>query len=158
MSQKNPAKTASEAKIRVWLAGIRDPELKRRLRAAAPELELVGVPRGEPPELVMLAREDYERLVEEAEDKAATEAHARTLGEERVPIDVARRLVAGANPIRVWREHRGLTLEQLGAIAGLSKGYLSDLENGKRKGPIDTMRALAAALKVSIEDLTTARR
>ncbi len=154
MTQKNPAKSAGETRIRVWLAGIRDPDLKRRLRAAAPELELVGAPRGEPPELVMLAREDYERLVDEAEDKAATEAHARTRDEERVPTDVARRLVAGENPIRVWREHRGMTLEQLGAAAGLSKGYLSDLENGKRKGPIDTMRAVGAALKVSIEDLT----
>lgn len=153
MSRKFPAKTIGEAKIRIWLADIRDRDIERRLRAAAPALELVGSPKGAPPDLVMLAREDYERLLDQAEDRAATEAHARAAGEERVPLEVVDRLLAGENPIRVWREHRKMTLDQLGAAAGLSKGYLSDLENGKRAGPVETLQAIAHALGVGLDEL-----
>jgi DNA-binding Xre family transcriptional regulator len=157
MTRKFPAKTVGEAKIRIWLAGIRDRDLKRRLRAAAPALELVGAPKGELPDLVMIARQDYERLLDEAEDRAAAEAHARAAGEERVPAELVDRLIAGESPIRVWREHRKLTLDQLGAAAGLSKGYLSDLENGKRAGPVGTLQALARALGVGLDDLAPAK-
>ena len=153
MSKKTPSKSIGKTKIRVWLAGVRDPDLERRLHAAAPELELVGAPQDEPPDLVMLAREDYERLVDEAEDNAAAEAHGRAAGEERVPIEVARRLVAGENPIRVWREHRGMTLDQVSARAGIGKGYLSDIENGKRTGPVQTLQAIARALDVRLDEI-----
>jgi DNA-binding XRE family transcriptional regulator len=141
-------------KIRIWFAGAPNLELKRRLHVAAPELELVGAPQDEPPpDLVMLAREDYERLVDDAEGKTAAEVHARTAGEERVPIEVARRLVAGENPIRVWREHRGMTLDQVSARAGIGKGYLSEIENGKRTGPVQTLQAIARALDVGLDEI-----
>jgi len=153
MSRKHPAKTVGEAKIRIWLADITTRNIERRLRAAAPELDLVGAPTGERPNFVLLAIEEYERLVDAAEDKQASEAHAAAAGDERVPIAVAERLVAGESPIRVWREHREMTLDQLGAAAGLSKGYLSDLENGNRAGPVETLQAIARALKVSLDDL-----
>ncbi len=109
------------------------------------------------PEFMLIMTSDFDRLVEEAvevaEDKLATEAHHRAAGEERVPVEVVERLLAGESPIRVWREHREMTLDQLGTAAGLSKGYLSDLENGKRVGPVETLQAIARALKVSLDDL-----
>jgi DNA-binding XRE family transcriptional regulator len=108
-------------------------------------------------DFVMLARQTYEQLIELLEDRAATEAHARAAGEERVPLEVVDRLLAGENPIRVWREHRKMTLDQLGTAAGLSKGYLSDLENGKRAGPVETLQALARALRVSLDELAPAK-
>ena len=109
-------------------------------------------------DFVVLARDDYERLVDEAEDRIATEAYHRAKDEERVPAAVVDRLLAGENPIRVWREHRGMTLGQLGARAGLSKGYLSDLEKGKRAGPVETLQAIAGALGVSLEELAPVKR
>jgi DNA-binding XRE family transcriptional regulator len=153
MTRKSSAKATGRVKIRIWLAGIRDRGLARRLRAAAPDLELVGAPRGAPPDLVMLARADYQQLLDEVEDKQAAEAHARTASEERVPLGVVCRLIADENPIRVWREHRGMTLDELGAAAGLSKGYLSDLERGNRAGPVETLQAVARALRVTLDDL-----
>jgi hypothetical protein len=37
-----------------------------------------------------------------------------------VPIEVTKRLMAGAVPVRVWREHRGLSGRTLAARAGIS--------------------------------------
>ena len=66
----------------------------------------------------------------------------------------SRRLMEGENPITVWREHRGMTLRALAEAAGLDPGYLSQLENRKRAGPVATMKKLAAALKLDLDDLT----
>src|SRR5260370_29264621 len=132
----------------------------RALRDALRRTKGLGVLKtphhGAAPDFIVLTRDDYERLVEEGEDRAATEAYVRTAGEERVPVEVVERLLAGESPIRVWREHREVTLDQLGAAVGLSKGYLSDLERGNRGGPVETLQAIARALGVSLDDLAPA--
>src|SRR5262249_21131171 len=62
-------------------------------------------------------------------------------------------LVAGESPIRVWREYRSLTLERLGAAVGEGKAYLSEIESGKKVGTIETLRAIATALRLELEDV-----
>jgi DNA-binding XRE family transcriptional regulator len=109
-------------------------------------------------DFVVLTIDDFERLIEVAADRADREAFTARAGEERVPAAVVDRLLAGESPIRVWREHRGLTLDRLGAAAGLSKGYLSDLENGKRTGPVETLQAIARALDVTLDELAPRAR
>ena len=135
-------------KIKVMLAGSRAQKIVRRLADA---VEVVSAE--EKPRLVILPYADYQRLVEEAEDKAAERAYTRARGDERVSIEFVERLVAGESAIRLWREHRGMTLERLAKASRLSKGYLSDLERGKRAGPTGTLRKIAAALGVDLADL-----
>ena len=53
------------------------------------------------------------------------------------------------NPIKVWREYRELTQQQLAEIAGISKPYLSQIETGKRIGTAEILSAIAKALDVS---------
>lgn len=53
------------------------------------------------------------------------------------------------NRIREHRKRRGLTLDELAELVGMSKGYLSDLETGKRTGGLEMLRLIAQALKVS---------
>lgn len=57
--------------------------------------------------------------------------------------------------IREHRLKRGWTLDRLAEEVGTSKGYLSDLETGKRTGGIDMLRAIAQALKVSEGEIFT---
>jgi DNA-binding Xre family transcriptional regulator len=102
-------------------------------------------------ELVVMTPED---LAEFVEDAAATAAYHRTRDQERVPIGVVDRLIAGENPVRVWRKHRGLSLRQLAEHAGVGIGYLSQMENGERKGTVETLKRIAAALDVDLDDLT----
>lgn len=101
-------------------------------------------------DLVVIRPDDLDELLEDA---AATAAWHRTRDEEAVTVAVIDRLLAGDNPIRVWREHRGLSLSALAAAAGVGKGYLSQLETGERQGPTATLKRIAEALGVDLDDL-----
>ncbi len=94
-----------------------------------------------------------EDLAELIEDAAATAAYHRTRDQERVPIGVVDRLISRKNPVRVWREHRGRSLRQLAERAGIGVGYLSQIENGERNGTVGTLKKIAAALDVDLDDL-----
>ena len=60
--------------------------------------------------------------------------------------------------IRDCRQARGWRLEDLAKKAGVSKGFLSDLENNKQKNAgVDYLRVIAGALDVSLHFLTTGR-
>jgi ribosome-binding protein aMBF1 (putative translation factor) len=116
-------------------------------------------PLAEDGDTVLLRRADYEALLREAEDAADAaqirEAEARVAAgeDEYVPIEVSRRLMAGEVPVRVWREHRGLSARTLASRAGVSAAYLSQIETGKKPGSFDAMAKLARALGVNLEDL-----
>jgi transcriptional regulator with XRE-family HTH domain len=60
--------------------------------------------------------------------------------------------------IRDCRQARGWRLEDLSKKAGVSKGFLSDLENNKQKNAgLNYIRAIAGALDVSLHFLTSGR-
>jgi DNA-binding XRE family transcriptional regulator len=109
-------------------------------------------------QLAVLPAEDLRRLldaVEEQEDiSLAIEAETRREGgEEYLPAAMVNRLLDGENALRVWREYRSLTLAQLSGSSGVNKASISLLENGKAQGKPATWRALADALKVSVDDI-----
>lgn len=51
--------------------------------------------------------------------------------------------------ILLWRLHRGLSQEDVAALAGIPRPNLSDIEKGKRDVTLTTVRSLAHALGVS---------
>jgi DNA-binding Xre family transcriptional regulator len=116
-------------------------------------------PLAENGDTVLLRRADYEALVREAEDVADAaqirEAAARVAAgeDEYAPIELTKRLMASEVPVRVWREHRGLSARALADRAGISAAYLSQIETGKKPGSFDAMARLARALGVDMEDL-----
>ena len=113
----------------------------------------------EEPAFAVLPYDEYTALIERVEqledlrDCRNFEERLARGEEELIPGDVVERLVEGENPVRVWREHRGLTQEELGARTGLSGPYLSQIESGKREGTVKVFAALAKALDVDIDDL-----
>lgn len=50
---------------------------------------------------------------------------------------------------REWREKRGISQEELAERIGTSKGYVSDLESGKRRYNRDHVEAIVSALGLS---------
>lgn len=70
---------------------------------------------------------------------------------EGFPADVVHAILDGKNPVKILREHRGVTQAALAKAAGISKLYVSQIETGRRKGSLETLRALAKALKVDID-------
>ena len=55
--------------------------------------------------------------------------------------------------LRAFRERRGLTLQEVASRSGLSRSYLSELENGKKQPSIKALEALADALNVALDAL-----
>ena len=117
----------------------------------------ITTPAGE--RLVLLSEADYAALLEAAEDNVDREALLRfrmalAHGEEElVPSDIVDRLLAGENRIRVWREHRGLSIKALAEQAGIAQPFLSQIETGRREGTVATLRKIAEALNVTLDDL-----
>jgi transcriptional regulator with XRE-family HTH domain len=56
--------------------------------------------------------------------------------------------------VRELRKWRGLSQEQLADAAGVSQSYIAGIEKGRRAGTLATLRAIAAALGVSVENFT----
>jgi DNA-binding XRE family transcriptional regulator len=94
-----------------------------------------------------------ENFDEAVEDAAAAAAYTRTRDEESLPIESVDRLLSGESPVRVWREHCRMSLAALADQAGIGKGYLSQIENGERTGTINTIKKLARALDIELDDL-----
>lgn len=109
------------------------------------------------PEYAILPIEDCRRMVALLEDSADCAAIDRALSEdaagETVPGEIVNAILDGAPPLRAWRQYRGFTLDALAERTGVSKGYLSQIENGRKSGTLDLFRRLATALDVALDDL-----
>ncbi len=111
------------------------------------------------PEWAVLPYADYERLLALLEDRQDAEdathiMEALARGEEEsVPHDVARRLMNGEAPLRVWREYRGLSQAALAEAAGVTQSMVTMMETGRRTGKAKTLKRLAEALGVAVDEL-----
>lgn len=112
-------------------------------------------------ELVVLPRRDYDalraRIGDETAEDRMTEYLVQTAiagGGASLPLEVWDEVEAAPSPIGPLRKHRGLTQEALAAKAQISQAYLSELEAGKKTGDVQTLRVLAKALSVSLDDVT----
>jgi DNA-binding XRE family transcriptional regulator len=110
--------------------------------------------------MVMMSGADYDALVDAAGDASDRAAIARgQRGEGHyLPGDVVMRMIKGENRLRVLREHRGLTLDQLSSETAkkgvkVGKANLSHIETGRNKPSVELLAALAKALDVTLEDL-----
>jgi transcriptional regulator with XRE-family HTH domain len=73
--------------------------------------------------------------------------------EELLPVGLVDRLIAGEHPVRVWREYRGMTLQQLADACGVTNPAISQVEQGRRQPSLALLRAMARALRVGLDDL-----
>ena len=113
----------------------------------------------------VLRRRDYDALIQAYEDAADALALAEVRAREAagdaeyVPIELAERIfVGGEHPVRVWREHRGLTLGALAKASDIAQSYVSEIEHSKKRGSVRTLAALAKVLRVDLEDLLVPER
>jgi DNA-binding XRE family transcriptional regulator len=110
------------------------------------------------PTHVVLSYAEWERIreiVEDAEDAAAVAAVLSDPNQDRVPSDVVARLLDDENPVKVWREQRGVTQAQLAKAADLPQPTIAMIETGRRKGTVNQMKAIAAALEINLDTLVS---
>ena len=111
------------------------------------------------PEWAVVPYDEYERLLAAAEmleDIQLYDEGHRALesgDDELIPSKFANRLIDGENPIKVWREYRGVSQSELATMSDISSAYLSQLEAGKRTGTTEVLSRVAASLEVSVDDL-----
>lgn len=108
------------------------------------------------PTFVVLPYEEYQDLIakqplsEEMEYKVALE---RAKEEEHFPEEVVKRVLGGESPIKVFREYRNISQQELADKIGKSKQYISEIERGNRKGAAKTLKDIAVELRLDLEDL-----
>ena len=108
---------------------------------------------------VTIPRAEYERLCaleeEFADIQAALTVEARIASgeEELIPAQVVDRLIDRESPLRVWREYRDLSQSALARASGVNRVQIVDIEAGRNSGSMHTLRKLADALRVAVDDL-----
>jgi DNA-binding XRE family transcriptional regulator len=110
-------------------------EIWRSIRESAAKLQ----------SLTSLTLED-----EDAIDIALAQA---AMKEEAIPWDVAKRMVNGENPIKVYRQYRGLKQKALAEMVGTKPVYISQIETGAANPSLKLVGKIAKALDVTIDDL-----
>jgi DNA-binding XRE family transcriptional regulator len=110
-------------------------------------------------EMVVMSEADFQALVNDAEMSADVAAYDRVKDrlargeDELIPADFVHRMLDGESRVAVWREFRGLSARALAETAGITQAYLSQIEAGKRDGTVGTMKKIAEALKITVDDL-----
>ena len=119
--------------------------------------QVIETPQGE--RLVLIPEAEFRILVEAAEDAADSQAIRRfedalaAGSEELIPSEIVRRLLNGENKVRVWREFRGLSPDDLAERAGIAVVRLAAIESDAADLTVAEMQALAPALNVDVDDL-----
>lgn len=114
------------------------------------------------PAFAVLPYDEYKALLEVAEDADDVVALARFAkryakgDEDTVPAKVVDRLLSGEHPLRVWREHRGLSAVQVAEAVGITPAHVSKLESGKGDPSVSVLTKLAKLLDTSLEELIRA--
>src|SRR5450432_1308306 len=106
-------------------------------------------------ELVVLTRAEFDALLrhidEDEEDAAIFDQRMAELKEgvaAHLPAEVTRFLLDGDSIFKALRKWRDLTQFDLVGLTGLSQGFISDLERGKKQGTPETLQKIASALNI----------
>ena len=109
------------------------------------------------PQYVVLPIENYREIISLLDDTEDCSAIDRALIEDKagetVPSEAVNAILNGVPPLRAWRKCRGFTLDSLAERVGVSKGYLSQIENGRKPGTLGILRRISIVLSVTIDDL-----
>jgi Helix-turn-helix len=113
-------------------------------------------------EVAILPRKDYEALAAKAAEADEDSGTARLVARARkeiaagaplIPKAIVDRIANGENALRVLREWRDVPQLYLSFKTDIGQGYLSDLENGRRKGTAEVWKRIAKVLNVPLDVL-----
>lgn len=106
-----------------------------------------------------IPKSEHARLMAAAETLADLQAYDRAMeklqagDEELMPSGMVNRLIDGESPLAVYREWRGFNQSSLARVSGVNRVQIADIEAGRSAGSVATLRKLAGALSVQVDDL-----
>jgi DNA-binding XRE family transcriptional regulator len=110
-------------------------------------------------EFAILPMEELKRLMDDAEMLAdvraydAVKARIERGEDELIPLEIAERRLGGESTVEIWREYRGLTQEALAKASKVSRAMIAAIEARHKTGGVATLKKLAAALRVDLDQL-----
>jgi predicted transcriptional regulator len=114
-------------------------------------------PKGD--EIVILSRDEYDRLIEADEDRKDAETARRVIadiasGAETVLSEAELDEYLNAKtPLSFWRKKRQMTQADLSKVTGIAQGFISEIESGQKPGTPATLKKLAEALSIKVDNL-----
>ena len=108
-------------------------------------------------EFALIPVRALQKLMEDAEMLAdvkaydAAKARLDDGSDELIPLEITERRLKGEPALRIWREHRKLTQEQLAKKAKVSRALIAAIETKRKVGSVRTLKKLGAALDVGWE-------
>ena len=110
-------------------------------------------------EFAVIPVEDLQKLMEDAEMLAdvkaydAAKARLENDEDELIPLEITERRLRREPALRIWREYRKLTQEQLAKKSKVSRALIAAIETKRKAGSVLTWKKLGPALDVSWEQL-----
>jgi len=110
-------------------------------------------------EFAILPMDWLQKLVDAAEMLADVKAYDAAKGrlargeDELIPLEITERRLAEESTVKIWREHRGMTQENLAKASGVSRPMIAAIEAGHKRGGIATLKKLAGALRIDLDHL-----
>ena len=108
-------------------------------------------------EFALIPVRALQKLMEDAEMLAdvkaydAAKARLDDGSDGLIPLEITERRLHGEPALRIWREHRKLTQEQLAKKARVSRALIAAIETKRKTGSVGTWKKLGAALDVGWE-------
>lgn len=75
------------------------------------------------------------------------------LRDHLTPEELARIIIGGDHPLKVWRIKRGYSYRKLGAVVAMSHQGINDIEMRRADGSVETLLKLAKVLGCTVDDL-----
>jgi ribosome-binding protein aMBF1 (putative translation factor) len=97
------------------------------------------------PAFAVIPWDEYQRLVKNQMESDEADVW--------FPNDVVKANVRGDSLVRAWREHFGLTQDELAAKAGIQQSALARLEKSDAHPRKSTLKKLADAMGITLEQL-----
>jgi mRNA interferase RelE/StbE len=110
-------------------------------------------------EFAVIPVEELQKLMDDAEMLAdvkaydAAKARLEDGADELIPLEITERRLRGETALRIWRDYRKLTQEQLARRSKVSRALIAAIETNRKAGSVSTWKKLGVALNVSWEQL-----
>jgi len=108
------------------------------------------------PAFVFISFNEYQELINFKKNHITDEElylEGIAKNEEYFPEELVQKILNGENPIRVYREYRGFSQQELATKIGKTKQYISAIEKGSRTGTLDTLKKLSTVLNIDLDML-----
>ena len=96
---------------------------------------------------------EIEELETQVDGLVARIARIETANDEFIPWEMHKRLSAGENAVKVWREHRGMSAIALAGAASVGEAQLLAYEAGGPEPGLRALARIAQVLRLDVDDL-----